>query len=440
MKEHELRNALKNAADGCQLSEYQKRHIVAKMKGEEPVKKKLTVSVVLVMVITLLTLSAAFALVHSTIVDQLFGSYETAPEEVTERIQTPQIKTETPLGVVSLDEWFYDGQSLHTAFSIANPTDEALFYTLDGINLNGQHVSYNRLRTEGAGDSGLLLGGTVNGTAMPASISLYNQGDTLDAFDENRKYTGMVPIPEGASDLEISIAVWKPVNPVELVDYKQYEGINITETKDHLTVDSSGFSQLWLFRPEEYNLAVYGNQSAAQIYQEAYQKLGWLELVDTITVKTSLLLSKEQAVRAIPEEMEFNHGSYRLVLEKFDFSHAGGALSIRFYGAAETLKELVKLPYGISLVDRENKRILSCACSWNPDFNEEDGMAVEMSLSPVTGDLPEVVYIAPAVSYTDELDPSSPYYNESMKAEENVIEGWEYDFSRAVAIPMRITH
>lgn len=440
MKERELRDALRKAADECQLSEYRKRQIIAHMKGEEPVKKKLTVSVILVMVITLLTLSVAVALMHSTIVEQLFGSLEYAPEEVTKRIQTPQVKKETALGVVSLDEWFYDGQALHTAFSIVNPTEESLFYTLDGIDLNGQHVSYNRLRTDGAGDSGFLIGGAVAGAAMPASVSLYNQGDALYTYDENEKYTGTVPIPEGLSSLEISIAVWKPINPVELIDYNQYEGINTSETKDHLTVDSKGFSQLWLFRPKAYNLAVGGNQSAAQIYQAAYQKLGWMELVDTITVETSLLLNKEQAVRAIPESVEFNQGSFHLVLDQFDFSHAGGALSVRFYGASDTIKQLVKQPYGLSLIDRETKRILNNGCSWNPDFCEEDGLTVEMSLLPVSGSLPEIVYIAPAVSYTDKLDPSSPHYNASLKANENVIQGWEYDFSRAVAIPLKITH
>ena len=81
MKEDELRNALSNAAEGCQLSEYRKRQIVAQMKGEKPVKKKLTVSAVLVMIIMLLTLSVAAALVHSTIVEHLFGSSEDAPRE-----------------------------------------------------------------------------------------------------------------------------------------------------------------------------------------------------------------------------------------------------------------------------------------------------------------------------------------------------------------------
>ncbi len=438
MKEHELRNALSNAAEECRLSDAQKRQILAQMKGEEPVKKKLTVSFALVMVIMLLSLSVAAALVHSTIVEQLFGSYENAPKEVSERIQAPQQTVESKFGALSLDEWFYDGQSLHTSFSISNSTNEPLFYTLDGIDLNGQHVAYNRLRTEGAGDSGFLLGGKAGDTLLPASVSLYNQGDSIQTYDENDKYTGTVPIPEGTSTLEISIAVWKPINPVELIDYNQYEGINVSETKDHLTVDSNGFSQLWLFRPEAYNLPVGGNQRGSLIYQDAYQELGWLELLDTITVKATLYLDKTLAVRAVPENMEFDQGSYRLVLESFDYSHAGGALSAKIYGDAAVITQLNKQPYGFSLVDRENRRILNNACWWNSDSSAQEELYVEMSLLPVSGDLPEVVYLVPAISYTDQLDPFSPHYDPDAEAAENVIEGWEYDFSRAVAIPLKI--
>ncbi len=436
MKEHDLREALKIVADGCQLSEYQKRQMIAHMKGEEPVKKKLTVSLALVMVITLLTLSVAVALVHSTIVDHLYGSSENAPKEVTERIQTPQATAETAFGTLSLEEWFYDGQALHTAFSISNPTSEPLFYTLDRIDLNGAHVSYNRLRTEGAGDSGFLLGGTVDGTSMPASISLYNQGDELYQYDENNEYTGRVPLPEGASTLKISVAVWRPVNTVELIDYDQYEGVNISEVKDHLTVDNKGYGQLWLFRPEKYNLNYEANQSGAQVYKDVYKELGWMELLDTIEVETTIHLSKEQAVRAIPEFMEYGNGNYRLVLEQFDFSHAGGKLSARICGNNEAVNSLVT-PYGLSLVDKEGGRILNNGCFWDDQSNEVNGLHVSMHLIPSIGELPEVVYIAPATSYNECMDPVSPLFDPNVGKPENVIEGWTYDFTRAIELRLK---
>ena len=437
MKEQELRDALHYAADGCQLSEYRKRQILAQMKGEEPVKKKLTVSVVLVMVIMLLTLSVAAALVHSTIVEQLFGSSENAPVEVSERIQMPQATVESPLGTLSLDEWFYDGQAIHTAFSIANPTGESLFYTLEGIELNGQPVTYNRLRTEGAGDSGFLLGGAVDGTPMPASVSLYNQGDELHTFDENGKYTGRMPLPEGTATLKISAAVWKPVGAVELIDDDRYEGVNITETKDHLTVNDKGFSQLWLFRPEEYNLSYNASQSGAQVYQDAYKELGWMELLDTIEVETTVHLSKEQAVRAVPESMEYEQEAYRLKLEQFDYSHAGGRLSARMYGDADTIHRFLS-PHGFRLVDLESRRILNNVCYWDEQSDKLDGMLIGMTLLPVAGDLPEKVYFVPVTGYNESWDENAHHYEPDLEKPENVIEGWTCDLEHAVAIQLKI--
>jgi len=436
MKEHELRNALSNAVEGCQLSEYRKRQIVAQMKGEEPVKKKLTVSVVLVMVIMLLTLSAAAALVHSTIVDHLFGSSENAPSEVTERIQATQQTASSALGVLSLDEWFYDGQALHTAFSISNPTNEALFYTLDGIHLNGQHITYNRLRTEGAGDSGFLLGGTVDGSTMPASVSLYNQGDALYRFDENGKYMGTESLPEGKASVKISVAVWKPVNPVQLVDYRQYEGINTSESADHLIVDKEGFCQLWLLRPDKYNLNYNASQSGAEIYKDAYKELGWMEFQEIIELEVPLTLSKDEAVRAIPQATKYEMDGFELTLEQFDFSHAGGKLLAKLSGAKA---QQLLTPHGFRLVDLKGERILCNGCYWNDRPDEENDIQIGMELLPVSTALPEIVYFVPATDYRECYDPVSPYYDPSLEKPENVIEGWELDLANAIPVQLNIT-
>ena len=436
MKEHELRTALKNAAEGCQLSEYQKRQILAQMKGEEPVKKKLTVSVVLVMIVTLLTLSAAVALVRSSIVEQLFGSVENAPEEVSERIHTLQVQEETDHGVLSLDEWFYDGQALHTAFTITNPTSKSLFYTLDGIHLNGQHVTYNRLRTEGASDSGFLLGGDANGVAMPTGVSLYNQGDALYQFDENGKYAGTVPIPEGNASLKISVAVWEPINQVKSIDYKQYEGINTNEAADQLNVDDEGFCQLWLFRPEEYNLNYNASQSGAEVYKDTYKELGWMELKDIIELEVPLNLSKEAAVRAVPMSMIYQLDGIELKLEQFGFSHAGGKLAAQLSG--EDAQTLITA-HGFRLVDLKAKRILCNGCYWNDQPDENSVFHIGMELLPVTSELPEVVHFVPITDYHECWDPVSPKYDPDLEKPENVIEGWEMDLTNAIPIQLRIT-
>lgn len=434
MKENELRNALKQAASDCQLPEYRKRQILAQMKGEEPVKKKLSASLAIVLVLMLLTMTAAVAPVQSTIVKELFGSHENAPQELTEQIHAPDTTTESALGNLTIDEWLYDGRALHTSFTIANPTSETLLYTLDGIWLNGEHVTYDRLDTEGAGDSGLLLGGMVDGTALPASYALYNQGNELYQFDSNGKYTGTAAIPEGTATLKISMAVWRPINPPEMIDYRQFEGADVTETMDHLTASADGYCQLWLFRPEEYNLYHNASQPGSEVYRDAYQELGWAELVDTIEAEVEINLTKDSIARAVPEQTNYDQGSYQLTLSQFEMSHAGGKLEGWLSGDESTVKQM--LQNGLFLVDKDSGRILSSGCYWDDQPEDGKGVSFSMNLIPITGELPNQIYLAPAKGYNECWDEAAPHYDPTAVKPENVMEGWEFDFACAILIPL----
>ena len=438
MTEHELRTALKQAAAECQLSELRRRQIITQMKGEEPVKKKVTFSVVLAMALVLLTLSVAAALVHSTIANTLYGSAENAPKELTERIQTPDLSVNSTLGILTLDEWLYDGHSLHTSFTVANPTTETLLYTLDGIYLNDAHVSYNRIKTEGAGDSGFLLGGTLNGQSLPTSVSLYNQGDALYQFNADGRYAGMTSIPEGPATLRIKVAVWRPINTPELLDYDQYEGLNTADTKDHLVADHTGYTQLHLFRPEEYNLYYNAAQSGAEIYEDAYKVLGWAELADFVELEIPLDLNKEEAVCAVPVATEYDLGSCTLVLEQFELSHAGGRLDGYFSGDYRKMKELM-VEYGLCLVDRENNRVLNNGCIWDYQPEEADTFHFTMYLNPLIGELPKQLWLAPAIAFNNTWEESDPHYDPNAAKPENVVECWQLDYGNAAVIDLNTT-
>ena len=172
----------------------------------------------------------------------------------------------------------------------------------------------------------------VDSQALPASITLYNQGDALYQFDGSGAFAGMASIPEGSATLRIKVAVWRPVNSPELIDYRQYEGINVTDVKNHLVADVTGYSQLYLFRPAKYNLYYNAAQSGAEVYKDAYKALGWAELIGFAELETELSLNKEQAVRAVPSAVEYDLGSCTLVLEQFELSHTGGQLDGYFSG------------------------------------------------------------------------------------------------------------
>lgn len=275
MKEEFQNKSIKESIDhrlsGLNGNPFLAQRIMAAEKGEEKiVKKKISVSLILALVILVLSLSAGVALMHSQISDQLFGIQENIPQGVIDQIHTPTETNKTQLGQLSLDEWLYDGHALHTSFTIANPTRETLLYTLDGIMLNGRPITYNRCVTEGAGDSGFLLGGMADGVSLPASYSVYNEGESIAGFDAAGKFQGFVSVPQGEGTLKISVAVWRPINQPQFVDYKGFEGHDVADTLNHLITDASGYANLWLFRPESHQRPTYYGESSAQSYADAY--------------------------------------------------------------------------------------------------------------------------------------------------------------------------
>ena len=86
-------------------------------------KKKLSVSLMLVLALTLMMLGLAYALVQSRIAGELYGD-TAAPSDVADRIQTPDETASSDLGVLVLDELLYDGSALHTAFTLSTPPGE----------------------------------------------------------------------------------------------------------------------------------------------------------------------------------------------------------------------------------------------------------------------------------------------------------------------------
>lgn len=440
MREDEMRSRLQNAIDHrlstLEGDPWLARRIIQNEKGEQPVmRKKISVSIVLVIAAMLLTVSGAVALMNSTIVDKLYGTQEDVPQAVMEQIHTPEATEETALGTLTLDEWLYDGSALHTSFTVANPTEETLLYTLDGIWLNDQHVTYENNTIEGAGTNGFLLGGVVDGASMPVSKVVYNKTTALHQYDENGKYLGQAALPEGEGKLKVSVAVWRPIRQPELVDYDQYEGYDVAETKDHLVVDDKGSCELWMFKPERYNLNDTAAQLSSQVYREAYKELGWAELVDTITVEVDVVLDNAQTPRVTPKEMEYQQGECRVVFTRFDMTLSGGAAEGWIYGDPEEVNDLVLGPnnMGLVLVDKDGQRVLSNGMYWSVT---DEGLNFHMLLAPMTGELPQQVYLAHMVADDPRWNENERNYDPSVEKPEHVIGSYQLDYSNEIRIEL----
>lgn len=437
MNDHEMKKTLCDAVDhrlsALEEDPWLARRIIHQAKGEQPVmKKKISVSIAAALIALVLAMSAAVALVTSNIAGILYGDEAKAPQEVIDMINTPQETARTGLGQLSMDEWLFDGNALHTSLTIANPGEETLLYTLDGIWLDGKRLSYDYSRTDGAGDSGFLLGGEIDGVQMPQSCTLYTKGASVYLFDENGKFQGMGGLPEGTAVLKASVAVWRPIAEPELVDYDQYEGVDAAETKDHLTADESGFSQLWLFAPARHQHSVNALQLPSDVYADSYRELGWAERVEIIEVELHIDLNKEQVSRAVPVQTEYEVAGVRVKIETFDMSLAGGEVSGWVYGEKDAVGQY--LQDGLVVVDYEGKRQLSVGSFWNDRPADAEGVHFTIRLGALTGELPAQVAIAPEVLVWDRWDPAFADYAYEMA--EGVGACYEVDLSREICIDL----
>lgn len=434
MNHKQLKSAIDHRLSGLEGNPFLAQRIIALEKGEQPVvKKKISVSLILVLVLMMLTLSLAYALVQSNIAAQLYGREE-APQEVVEQIQQPEESAASALGQLTLDEILFDGTVLHTSLTIVNPTDEALLYTVDGIWLDGRPLTRSTLLMEGAGTGGVLLGGAVNGVAMPGSYSLYNAGDACYLFDDSGKYQGMGALPaEGQARLRISLAVWRPVDAPMLVDYRDYEGENVSRTLDCLVTDEQGYVNLELFRPEKYSLNATADRLSSDVYAQAYRALGWAELADRITLEMEINLSDVRLSSVRPTQKEYHSNVLSVTIDSFDLTHTGGAMEGWVYGDEEAVKAFAS--QGIYLADAEGNRVLNDRC-WCDQPDGAEGMHFRLAFEPLAGDMPGWVYLAPFEAHNPRWDERSVSYNPHEPKPENVIGAYQLDLSRAIRMEL----
>lgn len=392
-------------------------------------KKKLSVSLILVVALTLTVLGLAYALVQSRITDELYGD-TAAPQDVADRIETPDEQAASDLGVLAVDELLYDGSALHTAFTLSNPTGETLLYTVDGLYLDGCPLTRSTLFAEGAGTAGYLLGGTLDGLPLPTSVSAYNEAEALYAFDGQGRYLGTAPVPEGEASLRIDVAVWRPIHSPRLVDYGDYEGVNVSEASDCLVTDETGYVSLELFRPEAYSLNATADRPSSEIYAQAYRELGWAELAGQISLELDVTLSPNQLIHVRPMQTEYVFDDLTLTISRFDLTHTGGQMEGLLSGeGAEAL-----LRQGFFLADPDGQRVLSNALTWDQEGAQD--FSFRLSFVPVAGELPRRVCLAPFLAHDPHWDEASPSYDPDVEKPEGVVGAYQLDFAHALCIAL----
>ena len=430
-----IQSAIDHRLEAIEGNPFLAQRIIAAEEGEKEVKK-FSVSLALVLTIMILTLSVGFALVGGGIIDTLWGGEENAPKDVVDQIVKPEETAKTELGQVKVEEILYDGVNLHTTITVKNPTAETLLYTIDGVKLNGETVMGTNLLTDGAGYGGMLLGGQVEGKAMPESYTFYNKGEYLLSYDENGQFQGYDKLPEGEMTLTVHLAVWRPINAPKLIDYKHYEGYNVTETRQTLVTDARGLCELELFRPRESYRATTGQDVPSDIYADVYKDLGWAEKIDSVTLTVPVTLSRAAVPHGNPTQTHYQMGSLTIDFTSFDFTQAGGEAHGVVSGDYNSVRNFLRR--GVQLVDKATDRVFTGGLWWSSDGPDGEGVEFTLRFMPFSGDMPESAQLVPVIEYDDRWVPSSPAYDPAVTKPDNAVDCWLLDFDRAVTIELTV--
>jgi len=435
----EFQDAINHRLSGLEGNPWLAQRIMTAEKGEPPVmKKKLSVSFILVLLAMALTVTAAMALMQSQIADRLFGGEENVPEEIINQIYTPEATASTEYGTLSIDEVLYDGAALHTVITVANQAEKPMLYTIERVALNGMPLDRSNLCYEGAGSAGSLLGGEVDGAALPDAASMYSKAEFVYSMDAETHRVTAAAIPEGKAELAVTVAVWEPVNQPKLVDYSDYEGADYDANANPmncLTVDATGYCDLWMFRPSGYRADVNVFEASPQDYAAAFEALGWAKQVGLIELETEVNISRSALTMAVPAETVYELDGCTLTIDDLALSHAGGECVLTINGEYDAVKEWSGYP--LYLVDADKARVLTDGCHWNDQTGE--GVQYTLLTKPMTGELPERVYLARQIGYNNAWDKNSRAYDPSVERPAGVIGSMQFDFDTALAIDMQIS-
>jgi len=175
----------------------------------KPAKYRFSAIVVLALLVTLILMSVAVATNQWGVLDYLFGGLHNADEEIIKKVW-PVNQTQTAFGVTAtIDSILLDGGKIAVGWMFENISpDEPVYMVMDMPLADGKLVLWD------SNDG-------VDHSWIPQAI---NTGFDLEPIMK-RGFTGIIQgdAPQGDFDIIICVAVFKPIQPIYVVKYADYQ-------------------------------------------------------------------------------------------------------------------------------------------------------------------------------------------------------------------------
>jgi hypothetical protein len=363
-----------------------------KNEREQPkVKKKMSAALIFAVILILVTLSAAIALTQSDLLKSMFGSDAQVPEDLQEIVSKPEKTVATADVAVTLDEYLYDGEKLHLSWTVSDISGRRVMVTMSRFDIDGQYVNEDAGTSFQSDDQtqGYVLGGEVDGVAMPVSINNFSTYANLQY--------GEYPLKSGETvDISCNLYVWDLLNPPVLFSYgsmKSHVDYTKLESPKGLPIERDGtFHPAWLVANEE-TIQTY----TADDYRREYEDHGWAKLVTVQPVKFTIALEPKSVKQMQPTQTTFEMDDFTLVITRMVYMQTGGTLELKVYPKTnKAMNESNPLNRDLVVLNADTMEFLNGGrgLSFSSD---QDYLDYQITLEPVSGEMPSSILITPAI-------------------------------------------
>ncbi len=403
---------------------------------EQPVmKKKISLGLAVALVLILLTISAAIALTQSDLLDRLFGGDQSVPEAAQEMIRQPDTSVAAQDVTVTLNEYLYDGETLHLHWTVSSNTDRQVMITMSPFFAGGRELLENGPAVQTPQhDCGQLLGGEVEGIALPASASYFATCPGYLGEEEPIPFT-----PGETLSLSFTVYVWEPQSTPILVDAAAMwdnEDFVKVFNQHRLPADRTGFCELAKFVMDESLMTDYSGED----YRRVYGQLGWAKVAAQRDITFQVALDGP-AGQLRPVLTVYETESFTLEIEKFAYAQTGGSIELRVYPKPLGTKLNMDPLHGatsalcrpLGVLDADSKGPLDNGHSYGLDEDDRGNQYVhyQIDLAPVAGEMPSALLIVPK-EYVPEWDKEADVYD--PHAAQNPVNGTPYRYKMVDAV------
>lgn len=312
---NQVRDAINDCTRGIENAPSLRHRVLEQAKGDAPMKKKFTAAMALALALLLLTTSAlAATALKNGVLNWLFRGEE-APEEMLSMVQQNGNVHKTEHAALTLRETLFDGKELSVHFTLQNPTEKPLVYTVHHARLNDVPLISGTAQLPYGNYTGQALGGQVDGCALPMEdtffVSFMATSDATEEWEgddpETYKFHSIHKYPlqplENAT-LSVRVDVFEPLAEYTAVSQTEYASGEYDIVSDKLPI-----------------LADEGLVDMASLPSPSrLKKIESLEFSFPITMKETKITTLSAAPGA------YTNDQYTLHLDHFTLTPTGGLL------------------------------------------------------------------------------------------------------------------